>query len=331
MRQVKISGTGMFVPPQVVTNKDLEALMDTSDEWIQQRSGIKQRHHVEEGVGPSDLALEASRKALEAAGLEAKDLDMVIVASLSPDYYFPGVSCFLQDKLGLSTTPSMDIRCQCTGFIYALNVGQLFVASGQYNRVLVCGAEVHSSALNMTTEGRDVAVLFGDGAGAVVLEAEEKEDRGILATHLFSQGEHRDLLKIQLPGTLRKPYVPKDIHDGVDFYPSMDGRNVFKNAITRIPEAIRAALGQKGIAPEEVDVFLIHQANLRIVEATMKILGQPLEKSYNNIDRYGNCSAASVPILLDECVRSGRIKEGSVVCMAAFGAGFTWGSSVVRW
>jgi 3-oxoacyl-[acyl-carrier-protein] synthase-3 len=331
LRRVKIAGTGMYVPPKVVTNADLEKLMDTSDEWIQQRSGIKERRYAEDGVGASDLAFAASTKALAAAGFEAKDLDLVIVASLSPDYYFPGASVFLQDRLGLGTTAAMDLRCQCSGFLYALNVGQLFVASGQYNRVLVCGAETHSRGLNFTTAGRDVSVLFGDGAGAVVLAPAERPDQGVLAVKLHAEGSGRDLLKIEYPSFRRLPAITHDNIEAGKQWPVMDGKQVFRHAVRRMPEVVNEVLQSERLSPGDVDHYFFHQANLRINEAAMQQLGQPMEKSFNNIQRYGNCSAASIPMVLDEAVRLGRVKTGDLICMASFGAGFTWAGALVRW
>lgn len=331
LRRARITGTGMFVPPDVYTNKDLEKLMDTSDEWIQQRSGIKERRIARPGVGTAGLGYEAAKLALQAAGVEAKDLDLIVFATLSPDYYFPGCGVFLQERLGCRTIPALDVRNQCSGFLYGLNVAQSFIATGQYQRVLLVGAEVHSAALNMTTEGRDVAVLFGDGAGAVVLEASDSPERGIMSVHLHSEGAHRDHLKIELPGTRSSPYIStEDVQAGKHF-PKMDGKFVFKHAVKRMPEAVMEALGANHLTPKDVDTFLFHQANMRINEAVMKHLDQPLTKAYNNIERYGNCSAASIPMLLDECVRSGRVKKGDLLCMAAFGAGFTWASALIRW
>ena len=331
LRRVRITGTGMYVPPKVVTNSDLEKLMDTSDEWIQQRSGICERRYAEDGVGPSHLAHEASLKAIEAAGIDKGQIDLVIVASLSPDYYFPGVSSFLQDHLGLGTTPAFDVRNQCSGFIYALNIGQLYVATGQYDRVLVVGAEVHSSALNFTTAGRDVAVLFGDGAGAVILEPSDDPEHGIMSVALHTEGEHRDRLKVQFPGTIQKPYVREENIKENTIYPHMEGRHVFKNAVQRLTEVSLEVLADNHLTPDDVDFFAFHQANLRINEFVMKQLEQDISKTHNNIQKYGNCSAASVPMVLDEAVRAGRVKSGDIVCLSAFGAGYSWGGALLRW
>jgi 3-oxoacyl-[acyl-carrier-protein] synthase-3 len=330
-RQVTIVGTGMFVPPDVHTNQDLEKLMDTSDEWIQQRSGIKERRFAKSGIGPSDMAYEAALKALEMAGLTAQDLDMIIFSTLSPDYYFPGSGVFLQERLGCRTIPALDVRNQCTGFLYALSCGQNFVASGQYKHVLVVGAEAHSRALNLTTPGRDVSVLFGDGAGAVVLGPSKAAEHGIMDIVLHSEGAHRDALKLEYPSARQWPMITKEAIDEGLHYPKMDGRYVFKHAVTRLGEVTGEILERNHLTPSDVDLFLFHQANLRINEAVLKSLEQPASKTYNNIDRYGNCSSASIPMLLDECVRAGRLSPGKLILMAAFGAGFTWGSALIRW
>lgn len=333
LRRVAIRGTGMYVPPRVVTNQDLEALMDTTDEWIRQRSGIRERRHAEPEVGTADLGLQASLRALEAAGLEPGDLDLIVVATLTPDYYFPGTSAILQDLLGLSgsTTPAFDVRCQCSGFLYALNVGQLFVASGQYDRVLVCGAEKHSPCLDMTSRGRDVSVLFGDGAAAVILEPSDDPERGILDMRLHVQGEHAKRLWVEIPSTRQKPYISKELVEEGRMYTHMEGRFVFKQAVIRMPEVVREILDPRGLPVEAVDLFLFHQANLRINEQVAKHLGVPEDRMYNNIEKYGNCSAASVPMCLDECVRGGRVKPGDLICMATFGSGFSWAGALVRW
>ena len=329
--QARIIGTGMYVPDDVYTNKDLEKMMDTTDEWIQQRSGIRERRFAKPGIGPADLALNAAKAALSMAEMRAGDLDLILFATLSPDYYFPGSGVFLQDYLGCGTIPAFDIRNQCSGFLYGLSMAQAFIKSGSYRRILLVGAECHSRALNLTTPGRDVSVLFGDGAGAVILAADDAPKKGILSVHLHSQGEHRDLLKLECPSTKRWPMISHEIIESGDHYPYMEGRNVFKHAVTRLPEVVQEALGAHNFTPEDVNLYLFHQANMRINEAVLKHLGQPVAKSYNNIDRYGNCSAASIPMCLDEAVRMGRVKDGELLCLASFGAGFTWGSALLRW
>ncbi len=327
---VKISGTGMYVPPRVVTNADLEKLMDTSDEWISQRTGIRERRHVDDGLGPSDLAVEASQKALKASGYTAEDMDFIIVATLSADHVFPGASAFLQTKLGLQTTPAMDLRTQCSGFIYALSTAAAFIKSGHYKKILIVGAEVHSPVLDFTTRGRDVAVLFGDGAGAIVVEAASSDQNQVLSTVLHTQGEFAQKLWLEKPGTAIGPWMCEEREDPRNF-PFMDGKFVFKHAVVRFDEVIKEGLEKAGLQLDDVDHFLFHQANLRINEYVGKSMGIHPDKIHNNIQRYGNCSAASIPILLSECVTDGKIKKGDVVCMAAFGAGFTWASAIVNW
>jgi 3-oxoacyl-[acyl-carrier-protein] synthase-3 len=328
---VRITGTGMHVPPRVVTNADLEKRMNTSDEWIVQRTGIHTRRHVDPGTGPADLAREASLAALAAAGLEPADLDMSVVASLSPHHEFPGTSAFLQDLLGIAEIPAMDVRCQCTGFLYALSVGRLFVASGQYRRVLVCGAEVHSTGLEFADRGRDTAVIFGDGAGAVILEPSEESERGILSVHLHAEGKHAKKLWVEAPGSVYSPRLTPEMLEQGKHFPYMDGRFVFKHAVTRMPEVVREALEANKCEIGDVDLFLFHQANLRINEYVAGQLGIAPERTHHNIQTYGNCSAASIPMALDECVRGGRLQPGALVCMAGFGSGFTWGSALLRW
>jgi 3-oxoacyl-[acyl-carrier-protein] synthase-3 len=322
----------MYVPPRVVTNADLAKLMDTSDEWIQQRSGIVERHHVDAGTGPAELGVQSSQRALEAAGLEAEDLDAIIVASLSPQHDFPGISSFLQDLLGIGGCPAMDLRAQCTGFIYALQVGALYVGSGQYDRVLVCGAEVHSTGLDMTTRGRDTAVLFGDGSGAVILEASPDENRGILSVHTHTEGKYAKKLWIDAPGSSHWPQrITHEMLDEGRQFPVMDGRFVFKHAVTRMPEAVHEALAANKCEIDDIDLALFHQANLRINEYVARQLGIGPERTHHNIQRFGNCSSASIPMCLDECIRGGRLAPGDLVVMAGFGSGFTWGSALIRW
>lgn len=331
LRRVRITGTGMYVPPDVYTNDDLAKKMDTSDEWIQQRTGIRERRYAKEGLGASDLGVEAAQAALAMAGRKTSEIDLVIFATLSPDYYMPGSGVFLTQKMGMGTIPALDVRNQCSGFIYGLSCAQAFIASGQYNRVLLVAAETHSRGLDFSTRGRDMAVLFGDGAGAVVLEATNEPECGILSTHLHADGAHRDQLKMQFPSNLQWPYIKTENLEDGSIWPSMDGRNVFKNAVVRIPEVINEALSTNHLSANDISLFVLHQANIRITEAALKSMGQPIDKSFNNIQKYGNCSAASIPMCLDEAVRSGRIKSKDLVCLAAFGAGFTWASAVLRW
>ncbi len=330
LSSVAITGTGMAVPVRVVTNHDLSKMMDTSDEWIRQRSGIEQRRWISEGESPSGLALEASQKALSAAGLAASDIDFILVATLSPEQYFPGTCSFLQNKLGLTTTPGLDIRAQCSGFVYGLEVGKALIASGQYKRILLVGVETQSVALEKNDRGRDMAVLFGDGAGAAILEAVPNDGRGIRTVITKLEGSNADKLGVVSPCTSDVKWIQaKNIEDG-SIYPTMDGRFVFKNAVTRMPEVIGEVLAKEKLKIEDIDFWLFHQANIRINEHVATSLKIPSDKVYNNIQKYGNMSAASIPVALDECVRSGKIKKGSLVMMTAFGAGFTWGSALVR-
>jgi 3-oxoacyl-[acyl-carrier-protein] synthase III len=330
LRGARIIGTGMYVPDRVVTNADLAAIMNTSDEWILQRSGIAERRHVDPGVGTSDLATEAAQRAIAAAEIAATDIDMIVVATFTSDHYFPGSSAMVQHKLGLDTTPAMDVKCQCTGFLFALKTAHAFIASGQYDRVLVIGAEVHSNGLSFTDAGRDTAVLFGDGAGALILEATEDLSAGVLDVQLFSQGEHMKRLWMDAPGMVYRPMISKEMIDQGRHIPMMDGRFVFKHAVTRMPQALLGVLAANDVSPDDIDLFLFHQANLRINEFVAQRLKVDPGKVFNNIQKYGNTSAATLPICLDECVRSGRSKAGDLITMTGFGSGFTWGSALIR-
>ncbi len=320
----------MYLPERVVTNEELARLMDTSDAWIQERTGIVERHFVESGTGVSDLALEASRRALEAARVEPADLDLIILATLSPDYTFPGSAVLLQDKLGVGNVGALDVRNQCSGFIYGLAVAEAFIRVGPYRHILLVGAEVHSSGLDLSTAGRDVAVLFGDGAGAVVL-GPSQNDRGVQSVHLHAEGKHATKLWLEAPASRYNPRISEQmLRDGRHF-PKMEGRAVFKHAVKRFPEAIREALDAGGIGLEDVDLLFLHQANLRISEAVASVLGAPMEKFFTNIQYVGNTTGASIPIALDQAVRQGRVKEGDRLILAAFGSGFTWASALVVW
>jgi 3-oxoacyl-[acyl-carrier-protein] synthase-3 len=332
--RARISGTGMYVPERVVRNDDLTALMDTSDEWIRQRSGIQERRYVEPGQKPSELAQRASSRALEAAGLDPGDVDCIVLATLSAEADFPGTSFFLQDRLGVGEVPCFDLRAQCSGFVYALSVANSFVRSGAYRRVLVVGCEVHSTGIDLSTEGRDVAVLFGDGAGAVVVEAcaDAGDPTGILEVRLHAEGKHADKLWIEAPGSGFQPTrITAELIAQKRHFPRMQGRFVFKHAVTRMPEVLQETLDAASVKLEEVDHFLFHQANLRINEFVAQQLGIPPEKCPHNIERYGNCSAAAIPMLLDEGVRGGSIRRGDLVAMATFGSGFSWSAALVRW
>jgi 3-oxoacyl-[acyl-carrier-protein] synthase-3 len=331
--RARISGTGMYVPERVVTNDDLAALMDTNDEWIRQRSGIGERRFVEPGQKPSELALHASQRALDAAGLDPGDIDCIVLATLSAEADFPGTSFFLQDRLGVGEVPCFDLRAQCSGFVFSLSVANSFVRSGAYERVLVVGCEVHSTGIDLSTDGRDVAVLFGDGAGAVVVEPSDPDDpSGILEVRLHAEGKFADKLWIEAPGSGFQPVrITPELIAQKRHFPRMQGRFVFKHAVTRMPEVLKETLDAASVKLEEVDHFLFHQANLRINEFVAQQLGIPAEKVPHNIERYGNCSAAAIPMLLDENVRAGRIRRGDLVALATFGSGFSWSGAVLRW
>ncbi|MEW6442182.1 MAG: beta-ketoacyl-ACP synthase III [bacterium] len=331
MRRARILGVGRYLPEKRVTNFDLEKLFDTSDEWIQQRTGIVERRYAEEGVYCSDLALEATRNALAQARLEPRDIDFIIFATLSPDHHFPGSACYLQKKLGVPEIGCMDIRNQCSGFLYSLAVADAFVRTGMYRRILVVGAEVHSSALSFTNEGRDVAVLFGDGAGAVIVGPSDDPQRGILSVHLHADGRYADALRLEIWDISKKPYLTHDSIDQGRIWPKMKGKEVFRMAVTKIPEVVEEALAANGLGLDQVSLFIPHQANLRINQFSAARLQVPEEKFYSNIQRYGNTTAGSIPIALSELLEQGAIREGDCIVLVAFGAGFTWGASVIRW
>lgn len=332
----RVTGVGSYVPPKVVTNDDLTHLMDTSDEWIVQRTGIKQRHWVEGSTSTSDLALEASKQALVAAGIRPDDLDMIFFATISPDHYFPGTGVFLQRKLGVPGIPAIDVRQQCTGFIYGTSMADQYIRTGVAQRALVVGAEIHSKGLDISTEGRDVSVLFGDGAGAIVMEATDVQDPEgdphIFSTHLHADGTHAEELWVEAPGmAVGDHMVTYDIIDGGQIYPKMNGRKVYVHAIKRMPEAIMETVEANGFALEDVDLFVFHQANLRINEAVAERMGIPQEKVFNTIDRFANTTAATIPIGLHEAEKAGVLKPGMLVASASFGSGFTWASMLIRW
>ena len=331
-RRTIITGIGHYIPPRIVTNFDLEKLMDTSDEWIRQRSGISERHHVDPGTGSSVLATEAAQRAIAAAGADASEIDLIIAATLSPDYYFPGIGVQVQANLNLATIGAIDIRNQCSGFIYALSVADQYIRTGTHKKILLVAAEVQSTNLNYSDEGRDMAVLFGDGAGAVILEPNDREDgRGVLSTHLFADGRHVTDLWMEKPGCLDKPAVTEELARAKRFFPYMDGKNVFKNASTRMPEAVRSALQHNNLAVDDISLLIPHQANDRISQMVAHSLKIPLEKVIRNIDRYGNTTAASIPIALSEAHQEGRIQPGDLIALTAFGSGYTWASALLRW
>jgi 3-oxoacyl-[acyl-carrier-protein] synthase-3 len=331
MLRTEVVSTGYYVPERVITNEDLTQWMDTSDEWIVQRSGISERRWVEGGTGSSDLGKEAAEGALEAAGLEAGDLDCIIVATLSPDVYFPGSGVFLQRKLGIKNVPCLDVRNQCSGFIYGLSIADAWIRAGMYKRILLVGTEVQSTGLILSTEGRDTAVLFGDGAGAAILGPTEDGDRGVLSVNIHADGRHAEKLWMEAPGSRYKPWlVAEQIEQGLT-RPMMEGRDVFKHAAVKMPAAVKEAVEEAGLNLDDIDYVIPHQANLRITQAVQKSLGLPDEKVISNIHKYGNTTAASIPIALHEAVEDGRIRRGSLVCLTAFGSGFTWGAALIRW
>ncbi|MCC7442240.1 MAG: ketoacyl-ACP synthase III [Bdellovibrionales bacterium] len=333
----KILSVGTYIPENLWTNDDLKKLMDTSDEWIQQRTGIRQRYWAHESQSTSDLALSASEQAIERAGIEKSKIDLVILATLSPDHEFPGTACFLQAKLGLPGIPALDVRQQCTGFIYGVSIADQFIRTGMYKHVLVVGAEIHSKGLNRTTAGREVSVLFGDGAGAVVMAAvdvrDPAKDSCVISTHLFADGAFAKELWIPAPGS-SYPIAARMTHEMIDQglqWPQMNGKTVFVHAVKRMPEAVLTALEANRLQVSDIDLFVFHQANLRINEMVAKQLGIPAEKVFNTIDRFGNTTAATIPIGLNEAVAAGKLKKGMLVMSAAFGSGFTWASSLIRW
>ncbi|MFZ2055661.1 MAG: beta-ketoacyl-ACP synthase III [Candidatus Aminicenantales bacterium] len=327
-----ITGIAHYVPPRVVTNFDLEKLMDTSDEWIRQRSGIIERHHVDPGVGTSDLAAEAARRVIAGSGTDKSEIDLIIAATLSPDHYFPGIGVQVQAKLDVAPIGAIDIRNQCSGFIYALSVADQYIRTGTYKKILLVAAEVQSTNLNYSDEGRDMAVLFGDGAAALILEPNGRNDgRGILSTHLFADGRHLTDLWLEKPSCLDKPCVTEEMARAKKFFPHMDGKNVFKNASAKMPEAVRAALQHNGLTVEDIALLIPHQANDRITLMVAHNLKIPVDKVMRNIHKYGNTTAASIPIALDEARQEGRIKPGDVVALTAFGSGYTWASALLRW
>ena len=331
MTKSRITGTGFYVPEKVVTNHDLEKLMDTSNAWIRERSGIIERRFVDGPVGSSGLGAEAAKRALEKAGCSAEDIDFIIFATLSPDFTFPGSGVVLQEKLGIRNTGALDIRNQCTGFLYGLSIADQFVKTGMYKRILVVGAEVHSTGLDLTTRGRDVAVLFGDGAGAVIVEPSDDDSCGILSTHLHADGRYAKELCAEHPGSLVSPRITHEMIDEALVFPYMNGKQVFKHAIVKFCSAINECLEANQVTPDQVKLVIPHQANLRITEAVAQRFGYTLDTVFSNIHKYGNTTAASIPIALDEALSEGKLERGDYLILVAFGSGFTWASSLIRW
>ena len=333
--QSKISGVGSYVPPNKWTNFDLEDMMDTTDEWIQQRTGIVQRYWVDEKTSTSDLAVCACKKAIEDAGLENKDIDMIVFATLSPDHDFPGTGCFLQHKLGIPEITVLDIRQQCSGFLYGLSIADKFIQSGTHQNILLVGAEVHSKGLDRSPNGRNVGVLFGDGAGAVVINRadvqDSNQDSHIINSFLYADGEYAKELWIPAPGNAlgEKRITHEMLHEGRQ-YPYMNGRNVFIHATKRMAECLQKSLSEACVEIEDVDIFLFHQANLKINSKVAEILGIPREKVFNTIQDYANTTAATIPLGMDRAMKEGKLEEGMLVGSAAFGSGFTWASALWR-
>ena len=336
MYHSKISGLGYYVPENVVTNDDLSKIMDTNDAWIQERTGIKERRHVVRGDGntTTSMGVKAAKIAIERSGVAKEDIDFVIFATLSPDYYFPGPGVLVQRDLGLKTVGALDVRNQCSGFVYAISVADQYIKTGMYKNILVIGSELHSTGLDMTTRGRGVSVIFGDGAGAAILSREEDLSKGILSTHLHSEGQHAEELSLVAPG-MGKRWVTDIIADNdpndESYFPYMNGQFVFKNAVVRFSEVINEGLKANNLSVSDINMLIPHQANLRIsqfIQAKFKLSD---DQVYNNIQKFGNTTAASIPIALTEAWEQGKIKKGDLVVLAAFGSGFTWGSVIIRW
>ena len=334
MYSSRIAGIGHYVPENVVTNDDLSKLMDTNDAWIQERTGIKERRHIKKGDGnnTSIMGVKAATIALDRANLVPNDIDMIVFATLSPDMYFPGGGVQVQELMGMRTVPALDVRNQCSGFVYALSVADQFVKTGMYKNVLVIGSENHSGGLDFTTRGRGVSVIFGDGAGAAIVSRNEGEG-GILSTHLHSEGAHKDELALQGPST--NHWVPQLIEENpqedIPYYPYMNGQFVFKHAIVRFSEVIMEGLAANNLDISDINMLIPHQANLRIAQFVQRKLQLEDHQVFNNIQKYGNTTAASIPIALSEAWEAGKIAKGDLVVLAAFGSGFTWGSAMIRW
>ena len=325
----------MYVPENIVTNHDLSKIMDTSNEWIVERTGIRERRHIKKGDGNSTMMMgvKAAKIAIDRAGVEKNEIDLILFSTLSPDYYFPGCGVLVQEKLNIPTCPAMDIRNQCSGFIYAIATADQFIKSGMYKNILVIGSENHSGGLDFSTRGRAVSVIFGDGAGAAVITKEENKNKGILSSHLHSEGKFAKELSLIGPSTNR--WVPEIIDannpDDTSYYPFMNGQLVFKNAVVRFSEVILEGLNSNGLDPKDIDLLIPHQANLRISQFVQKKFDLSDNQVYNNIQKYGNTTAGSIPIALSEAWEEGKIKPGNIIVLAAFGSGFTWGSTIIRW
>ncbi len=322
---------GHYVPPKVVTNDDLAKLFDTSDEWIQQRTGIKERHYIDQdGTGPSDLAVPAVQMACKNAGIEVSEIDAIIFATLSPDYTFPGSGVLLGDKLGLPGVPALDVRNQCSGFLYGLQVADAWIRCGMYKCVCLVGGEVHSTGIDFSDEGRDVTVLFGDGAACAILGPTEDDQAGVLDVEIHADGSGAKELWLEAPASAHIPRITHEMIDERRVWPSMNGRQVFRWATSKMPEVSLSVLQRNGVTPADLDLVVPHQANKRINELVGQKLEIPPEKVVHNIQKYGNTTAASIPLALSEAIQEGRAKKGDLILMPAFGSGFTWGAALVR-
>ena len=335
MYHSKISGLGFYVPENIVSNDDLSKLIDTNDEWIQERTGIQNRRHIIRGEDTTTtMGVKAAKIAIERSGIAKDDIDFIVFATLSPDYYFPGPGVLVQRDLGLGTIGALDVRNQCSGFVYAISVADQYIKTGMYKNVLVIGSEVHSTGLDMTSRGRGVSVIFGDGAGAAILTREEDLNKGILSTHLHSEGQHAEELIVKAPG-MGARWVTDIIKDNdpndESYFPYMNGQFVFKNAVVRFSEVIMEGLQANNLQVSDIDMLIPHQANLRISQFIQQKFKLTDDQVYNNIMNYGNTTAASIPIALTEAWEKGKIKSGDTVVLAAFGSGFTWGSVIIKW
>jgi len=327
----RILGIGMSVPSRVVTNFELATKMETSNEWIIERTGIEERRWVGEGETGTTLATAATKEAIERAGLTPKDIDLLIYATLSPDFFFPGTGVFVQRALGLKDIPCLDIRQQCTGFIYGLSIADAYIRAGIYKHILVIGSEVHSTGLDISTHGRDVTVLFGDGAGAAVVGRATDDAHMILSTHIHADGAEAEILWTEYPASARNPRLSPEAMAERKHYPVMNGKRVFKHAVTKMPAAIMEGMVTNNLKLGDIDMVIPHQANLRINQMVAQMIGLPPERMHNNIQKYGNTTAATIPICMHEAIELGKIKPGNLVCLVAFGAGLTWGSVFLRY
>jgi 3-oxoacyl-[acyl-carrier-protein] synthase-3 len=335
MYHSKINGLGFYVPDNIVTNNDLSKMMDTSDEWIQERTGIKERRHIKKGEDTTtSMGVKAAKIAIERSGLTNDEIDFIVFATISPDYYFPGPGVALQKELGLKTIGALDIRNQCSGFIYALSIADQYIKTGMYKNILVVASELQSLGLDMTNRGRGVSVIFGDGAGAAILSREEDVNKGILSTHLHSEGQHAEELALLAPGMGGRwitDIIADNNPDDESYFPHMNGQFVFKNAVVRFSEVINEGLQANNLQVSDIDLLIPHQANLRISQFIQQKFNLSDDQVFNNIQKYGNTTAASIPIALTEAWEQGKIKVGDTIVLAAFGSGFTWASSIIKW